>query len=175
MDAQMYGTDDMLCETIQRLIESHHTTVKELADVAGYAPSTIYGWLGGVSRFPADAIRAWCSRHPSITVQNAIADVMTGGRATITAPLTDDDLDVNGDGKIDLNDALDIAIGGIDHASQFLAQVRDAHVSGEVNGDTIIDIVKAETNLRRRADRARAILRHLEVNRRKAKRVPVTP
>lgn len=156
----MYGTDDMLADIIQNLIDGRHTTAKEIAHVTGYASSTVYGWLSGQARIPADAIRSLCTRHPSVDVQNAICDAMTGSRASIANPLTDEELDVNGDGTIDCDDALDSAIAAVGAASRLLDEVRQTHLTKHVDSDTMIDISQAEQQLRTAADRTRQPLNH---------------
>lgn len=97
----------MLSEVLQNLIDTGKTTVVELASIAFVTKQTVYNWLAGKGNPSEVAIRQWMCPHSPEAVRAAVLREMTLGQASFAQPASDCvDLDFNGDGKVNLADAM---------------------------------------------------------------------
>lgn len=130
----------MLAGTLQQLIDEEQTSVTEIAELAGVSNSTVYRWIARRSQPDFDAVRRIIRGLPSKQAQQALLTVITSGthwRLRDGEP----SLDVNRDGKVDTEDALDAAIRVVRSAGQSLAHVRSSCSAGTVKKQDLVDLV----------------------------------
>jgi AcrR family transcriptional regulator len=131
----------MLATTLQKLVEEGKTTVPELAELAGVSPSTVYRWLGRRSQPDFDSIRLLVRHLPDpMTQQSILALLTTGTSWRLTRH--DVDLDINHDGRIDAEDALDAAIQTVYDAGEALTNVRQASSDGTISREEAFTLVR---------------------------------
>lgn len=130
----------MLASTLQQLIDQDLTNVSEIAELAGVSNSTVYRWISRRSQPDFDAIRLIIRGLPNIEAQQALLSVMTTGTSWRMRS-TKMSLDVNHDGKIDTEDALDAAIRVVRGAGQSLTHVRSACAAGTVQKEQLVNLV----------------------------------
>ena len=131
----------MLAKTLQRLIDDKLTTAGEIAELAGVSSSTVYRWIGGKSQPDFDSIRLLVRHMPDPKAQRAILSAFSAGTSWRFQYL-DTDLDVNRDGRVDVNDALDASIRAVDAASELLVKVRKASKDDRLTQDQIGPVIK---------------------------------
>ena len=123
----------MIAETIRHLLDTEETTVSQIVLVCNVSKSTVYQWRDGDYQPRERDIRALITRHPSVVVREAILDDLTNATAAFTG-VSSDDLDVNGDGKVDPDDLLDTAISVTENATQSLRKCREIHRNHGLDG-----------------------------------------
>ncbi len=130
----------MLASTLQQLIDRRHTTVDEIASLAGVSNSTVYRWIGRKSQPDFDAVRRIIRGLPNRRAQEALLAVVTTGTGwrVRAAELS---LDINRDGKVDADDALDAAIRVVHDAGRSLMHVRSTCAAGTVRKDDLVDLI----------------------------------
>jgi len=138
----------MLAQTLQKLIDDGQTSAQELAQVSGYATNTIYKWLAGGSDIRIDALCSWLWHHPNPRVHQTLMSVISRGRATIRQEFTDAQLDHDGDGDVDLDDAVDKAIEAQSQSIKYLTLLRNAHRKGRVTRDHLMDLNESRVSVR---------------------------
>ena len=112
----------MLAATLQRLTQSGLLDVRHAAESSGLDSSAIYKWIAG-QRDPSFTNLKHVFMALGRDAQLAILGVMSAGTGWIhTCP--PGQLDLNGDGDIDTDDALDAIIGSLDHMSDSLKKLR---------------------------------------------------
>jgi hypothetical protein len=116
----------MLSQTLQRIIDQHLTNAKELGDLAGVSTSTVYRWIAGQSQPDFDSIRLLVRHLPNRTAQEAILQAFTAG-TDWHCTHQEYELDVNSDGCVDENDALDASIETVKRCGDSLASIRGAY------------------------------------------------
>jgi len=119
------GETLVLTHTLQRLINDERTTAKEVAELTGVSTSTVYRWIAGQSQPDFDSIRMLVRHLPDRKAQEAIISVFTQG-TDWSAVCQEMELDVNHDGAVNAEDALDATIDAVKAAGQSLAAVRAA-------------------------------------------------
>ena len=124
----------LIAPTLQKLIDDHTTTAKDLGEMAGVSSSTIYRWINGESEPDFDSIRLILHHLTDSNAQLAILTAfMAGTPWTVTNAAGN--LDINHDGRIGPEDALDSAILCVSVASDSLQQIRTACRDGKVTQD----------------------------------------
>ncbi|MEM9914584.1 MAG: helix-turn-helix transcriptional regulator [Planctomycetota bacterium] len=113
----------MLGKTLQRVIDQKLTSAKELGELAGVSTSTVYRWIAGQSQPDFDSIRLLVRHLPDNRAQEEILQAFTSGTDWLCTRM-DLELDVNDDGQIDADDALDATIECVKGASESLAAIR---------------------------------------------------
>ena len=113
----------MLATTLQRMIDQKLTSAREMGDLAGVSTSTVYRWIAGQSQPDFDAVRLLVRHLPDPKAQEALLSVMTAGTDWNLAHLKME-LDLNDDGRIDAQDALDASITAVRHAAESLGELR---------------------------------------------------
>jgi len=114
----------MLANALQRLIDQKLTTARELGDLAGVSPSTVYRWINGESQPDFHAVGLMLRHLKNHKAQQELLSVFTAGTAWQLI-YADHELDVNHDGRIDAHDALDACITTVDSATSTLKQIRN--------------------------------------------------
>ncbi|MEM8737287.1 MAG: helix-turn-helix transcriptional regulator [Planctomycetota bacterium] len=113
----------MLGSTLQRVIDQKRTSAKELGELAGVSTSTIYRWIAGQSQPDFDSIRLLVRHLPDDHAQEEILQAFTTGTDWHCTRM-DLQLDVNDDGVIDSEDALDATIECVKAAGESLSAIR---------------------------------------------------
>jgi len=130
----------MLNETLQRIIDEERTTAREIGELTGKAPSTVYRWISGKSEPDFNSIRLLVRHLPDKTAQQAIISVFVAGTPWQVVH-EDVELDVNHDGSVNTEDALDAAIHSTKSSGESLQQIRSACKSGSVTPDAVLTVV----------------------------------
>ncbi|MBI1370469.1 MAG: helix-turn-helix domain-containing protein [Planctomycetes bacterium] len=130
----------MLAKTLQRIIDDKLTTAREVGDLTGVAPSTVYRWIRGESEPDFNAVRLLVRHLHNPLAVEALLSAFVAGTAWRCYNL-EAELDVNADGKIDIDDALDSAIAAVRGAGRSLSAVRKASIDGVVDQDESIELV----------------------------------
>jgi hypothetical protein len=131
----------MLASTLERIIEQNLTTVDEIGSLTGVSSSTVYRWMGGQSQPDFETIRLLVRHIRNPDAQRALLTAFTAGTAW-QMRYQDEDLDVNGDGHIDANDALDASIRMVRSAGDSLGQIREACRESPPNETHITEAVR---------------------------------
>ncbi|MEM9883883.1 MAG: helix-turn-helix domain-containing protein [Planctomycetota bacterium] len=126
----------MLSKTLQRVIDEKLTTARELGELAGVSTSTVYRWIAGQSQPDFDSIRLLVRHLPDQRAQEEILQVFTSGSDWLCTRL-ELELDVNDDGRIDAEDALDATIECVKGASESLSAIRASGHSPMTADDTL--------------------------------------
>lgn len=113
----------MLGKTLQRVLDQKLTTARELGEFAGVSTSTVYRWIAGQSQPDFDSIRLLVRHLPDRLAQEEILQSFTSGSDWHCTRL-DLELDVNDDGMIDADDALDATIEAVQGAAESLTKIR---------------------------------------------------
>lgn len=122
----------LLAPTLQKLIDSNATSAKDLGEMAGVSSSTIYRWINGESEPDFDSIRLILHHLPDPHSQLAILTAFIAGTPW-TVTQNGGELDINHDGRVGTEDALDAAIQCVSVASESLQQIRTACRDGKVS------------------------------------------
>jgi len=130
----------MLTKTLQKLIDEQHTTAREIGELAGVSTSTVYRWIGGQSRPDFDSIRLLVRHLPKREAQEAILSVFAAGTAW-QFEHNDLELDVNHDGSVNADDALDASVQAVRTAAESLANIRASMNGKEPSSDETLQIV----------------------------------
>lgn len=130
----------MLARTLDKLVQDGLTTPTEIAELAGVSPSTAYRWIAGSSEPDFNSIRLLIRHLKNPLAQEALLSVVATGtgyryqRATL-------DADVNHDGKIDADDALDAAIRTVYAAGESLTSVRESLADDRVDREEVVRLM----------------------------------
>ncbi|MCC6679275.1 MAG: hypothetical protein IT445_00080 [Phycisphaeraceae bacterium] len=118
----------MISEVLQRLSDQGRLDVPRLAESACISTSSIYRWITG-EREPGFTNICRLFREAAPEVQAEILSLLTAGTNWQAVPV-DQDLDVNGDGRVDLIDALKANADAAADSAMFLRRM-----SGEMTAD----------------------------------------
>ena len=129
----------MLAKPLQRVLDQKLTTAKEIGELSGVSTSTVYRWLAGQSQPDFNAVRLLIRHLPDRSAQREILQSFIGGSDWHCQHL-ELELDVNDDGSIDADDALDAVIETVRCAAESLAQIR-AHGHRPMNSDETLAAV----------------------------------
>ena len=158
----------MLATTLQTLIDQKLTTAREIGDLTGVAPSTVYRWIRGESQPDFDAIRLLVRHLPNPKAQGSILAAFTIG-TNWRAYNHDLELDVNLDGTVDATDAIDASINAVRAAGRSLSQVRDASRAGALDKDKCVELITLLNDIIHQCTLTQQILVHLSEKREKRK------
>lgn len=159
----------MLATALQRLIDQKLTTARELGDLAGVSTSTVYRWINGESQPDFDAIRLLLRHLKNHKAQQEILSVFTSGTAWQLV-YVDQDLDVNQDGRIDAQDALDACINAVQHTAESLRHVRAGTRPGtRLDSDQIVEILNMLNQVGQQCNITQRVLVKLTENRKQAR------
>lgn len=130
----------MLAKTLQRIIDKKFTSAKEISELAGVSQSTVYRWIAGQSQPDFDSVRLLVRLLPDLRAQKALLTAFTAG-TDWHATHMNLELDVNCDGKVDADDALDASCGALKTASDTLLSIREASKGKILTGDETLELV----------------------------------
>jgi predicted DNA-binding transcriptional regulator AlpA len=130
----------MLARTLQRLVDTNLTSIQEIAELTGVSNSTVYRWVAGKCQPDFESIRRLIRTLPNPRAQEALLSVITSGSAWGIRP-ADTGLDVNNDGTVDFDDALDASIQAVHAAGQSLTSVREATGDGQMHMYQLVTVI----------------------------------
>ncbi len=161
----------MLATALQRLIDRNLTTVKELSEFAGVSNSTIYRWINRESQPDFDSIRLLMRHLDAPEAQEILLSIFAAGTAWQLVKV-DEDLDVNRDGQVDANDALDACIRAVQHAADSLTHIRQTTRPGQrLSPEQVVDSLAMLNDAASHCHISQRILVKLSENRRSAKQI----
>ena len=160
----------MLRDTLTKLIDDGQTSAREIGELTGVAPSTVYRWLRGDSQPEFDAVRLLVRHLKNPKAVEAILIAFIAG-APWRFQRVETPLDVNRDGVVDANDALDSAITAVRGAARSLDAVREsARSKGGIDREAAVGLLSQLNDVIRSCAVTQQILAHLtEPNPRLAK------
>lgn len=113
----------MFDKTLQRIIDEKWTTAREIGELAGVSTSTVYRWLSGETQPDFNSVRLLLRHMTHPRAQEALLGCFTSG-TTWQFIRNELDLDVNRDGRIDADDAMDASCEAVKAAADHLHQIR---------------------------------------------------
>ena len=131
----------MLARALKRIIDEKLSSVSEIAELAGVSTSTIYRWMGRESQPDFDSIRLIVRHLPDQEAQRAIIAAFTGGTAWHFDHQSAEDLDLNRDGRVDADDALDASIRLVRSAGNALVLIREASSSQNLTREDVAAVI----------------------------------
>ena len=160
----------MLRETLTQLIDENLTSAREIGELTGVAPSTVYRWLRGDSQPEFDSIRLLVRHLKEPRAVEALLTAFIAG-APWRFQRTETQLDINRDGIVDAADALDAAITAVRSAAQSLDAVREsARSKGGIDRSEAVELLGHLNEVIRNCTLTQQILTHItEPNPRAAK------
>lgn len=142
-----------ITDALNTAIDREWTTPKQLALVSGMSRSTIGNWLHGTNEPTLNAVQGWLCHHPNRRFKQLLLDAVTMGAARLAKDqISLNALDINGDGVVDIEDAMDSAIKTAGDAHTTLAVIREATSDGKITHDQFHDIAIEISNVRRDLD-----------------------
>lgn len=157
----------MLQKTLQRLIDQKLTNAREIGELAGVSTSTVYRWIAGQSQPDFDSIRLLVRHLPEKRAQEEIIQAFTNGTEWHFSRM-DLELDVNDDGQIDAEDALDATIECVKGAGESLVCIRNSSHS-PLNAEETLAVVSTLNHVMRNCAITQRVLVELAEQRRKRK------
>lgn len=130
----------MLSQTLQQIIDKKFTTAKEISELAGVSQSTVYRWIAGQSQPEFDSIRLLVRLLPDMRAQKALLTAFTAG-TDWHATHMNLELDVNHDGKVDANDALDASCHALKTSADTLQSIREASKGKLLTSDETLELI----------------------------------
>lgn len=150
----------MLNTTLQKLIDDGLTNAKEVGELTGVAPSTVYRWLRGDSEPTFNSVRLLVRHLPHRGAQAAILNAFISATNWRFEHL-EVELDVNMDGQVNATDALDATIDMMRCAAEALAGVREAGRNKSINEEEAAKLVSVLSNVIQRCTQTQRVLTHL--------------
>jgi len=157
----------MLAKTLRQLVEQQHTNAKEIGELTGVSTSTVYRWLAGQSQPDFDSVRLLIRHLPKQEAQQAILATVTAGTSWAVTN-NELELDVNHDGQVDVEDAVDSAIGMVRDAAEALERIRASSPTKGLDAEQTLDVVARLNGLAVHCTVTQRVL--IELNERRQKR-----
>jgi len=158
----------MLAKTLQRMIDQKQTTARELGDLAGVSASTVYRWLGGQSQPDFDSVRLIVRHMRDPKCQEAILQVFSAGTSWEYSH-QEIELDVNNDGHVDVDDALDATVESVRASADSLQCIRRAHKGRSLDADETLEVISLLNHIVRQCTVTQRVLVHMADQKRKRK------
>lgn len=158
----------MLAQTLQAMIDQKWTNAREIGELTGVAPSTVYRWISGESEPDFQAIRLLMRHLKDDRAQQSLVSAFLAG-TNWQATGSGSNLDVNRDGKVTGADALEAAIQVVRGAGVALDEVHDAVQDGTITEEEAVATVAKLDQVVRDCNIVRAILAKLTEHRKQAK------
>jgi len=158
----------MLSQTLQQIIDKKFTTAKEISELAGVSQSTVYRWIAGQSQPEFDSIRLLVRLLPDTRAQKALLTAFTAG-TDWHATHMNLELDVNADGKVDANDALDASCHALKTSSDTLLSIREASKGKMLTSDETLELISLLNHTVRHCTITQRILVDMSEQRKKRK------
>ena len=158
----------MLAQTLQAMIDQKWTNAREIGELTGVAPSTVYRWISGESEPDFQSIRLLMRHLKDDRAQQSLVSAFLAG-TNWQATGESNSLDVNRDGKVTGADALEAAIQVVRGAGVALDEVHEAVQDGRITEDEAVTAVAKLDQVVRDCNLVRAILTKLTEHRKQAK------
>lgn len=158
----------MLAKTLKRIIDDQITSAKEISELTGVSQSTVYRWIAGQSQPDFDAIRLLVRLLPDKRGQKALLTAFTAGSDWHVTHMNLE-LDVNLDGKVDADDALDASCHALKTSSDTLMTIRAASKGKILNGDETLELISILSQTVRHCTITQRILVDMAEQRKKRK------
>lgn len=159
----------MLATALQRLIDQRLTTARELGDLAGVSPSTVYRWINGESQPDFHAVRLMLRHLKNHKAQQELLSVFTAGTAWQLI-YADSELDVNNDGRIDAHDALDACISTVESSASTLKKIRNnTKPGGTLPAEETMEVLSQLNEVAQNCNITQRVLVKIGENRRSAR------
>jgi len=163
----------MLARTLEAMIEQKWTTAREIGELTGVAPSTVYRWISGESEPDFNSIRILLRHLPDLRAQQAIVSLFLGGTLwTATRAAAGPELDADRDGTISSDDALDAAIQAVRDSGAALDHVHDSLQDGRLTPEESVSATASVDEVIRQCQRLKAVLSVLTEDRKRARPTP---
>ena len=130
----------MLSKTLKRIIDKQFTSAKEMSELTGVSQSTVYRWVAGQSQPDFDSIRLLVRLLPDTRAQKALLTAFTAGTDWHVTHMNLE-LDINMDGKVDSDDALDASCQALKTSSETLVSIREANKGKVLNSDETLELI----------------------------------
>lgn len=154
----------MLSQTLQKLIDDGMTNAKEIGELTGVAPSTVYRWLRGDSEPTFTSVRLMVRHLPHRGAQAAIINAFCSATSW-RFEHAEIELDFNADGQVNAIDALDATIDMMRCAAEALVHIREAARTKAIKEEDAIKIVGVLTNVIQRCIQSQRVLTHMTESR----------
>lgn len=163
----------MLSKTLKRIIDKQFTSAKEISELTGVSQSTVYRWIAGQSQPDFDSVRLLVRLLPDTRAQKALLTAFTAGTDWHVTHM-ELELDVNADGKIDAEDALDASCHALKASSNTLLSIREASKGKILSGDETLELIALLNHTVRHCTITQRILVDMAEQRKKRKLKLVT-
>ncbi len=168
----------MFSALLERLRSEDIISIAELARITGLDQRTIARWCSGDTD-PHFRNVHLIYQHGGFDVQAAIIHELTANTGWVATYVedTDDDLDVNGDGRIDVADSISAQLNALHNLSDLLGHMdRDRNGSDRVTDAALAHYVSLIDQVFRLLLRGKRVIEHVhkeQSRRRKARRLPM--
>ena len=164
----------MLSRTLQQLVNQNLTTAREISELTGVAPSTVYRWINGRCEPDFNAIRLLLRHLPNRAAQEAILTAFVAGTPW-RMTLGDGDLDVNHDGSVNGDDALDATIAAACNAAEALKEVRAATQRSPITPEQALHAIRLLNDVARTCSVSQQVLVQLADQREQRRKLKLVP
>lgn len=158
----------MLSKTLKRIIDNQFTSAKEISELTGVSQSTVYRWIAGQSQPDFDSVRLLVRLLPDTRAQKALLTAFTAGTDWHVTHMNLE-LDVNMDGKVDADDALDASCKALKSSSDTLLSIREASKGKLLNSDETLELISILNHTVRHCTITQRILVDMSEQRKKRK------
>jgi hypothetical protein len=158
----------MIAKTLNMLIEKQWSSAREMGEICGKAPSTIYRWIQGQSEPDFVSIKLLLRKLGNRSAQQALLAAFLSDTPW-QAVRFDHDLDTNSDGHVNAEDALEAAIKTVKLTGESLDVIHCACKHGKVDASDAVDIIALLDEIAEQSQLARRIVAREVERRKKAK------
>jgi transcriptional regulator with XRE-family HTH domain len=158
----------MLSKMLQQIIDQKLTNAREVGELAGVSTSTVYRWISGESQPDFDSIRLLVRHLRDPRAQEAILAVFAAGTSWQFSH-TELELDVNHDGQVNTEDALDASVQAVKAAADSLVRVRHARRENGLTAEQTLELIALLNNVVRQCTITERVLVHMSEEKRKRK------
>ncbi|MHC4994992.1 MAG: hypothetical protein ACYTGQ_08065 [Planctomycetota bacterium] len=158
----------MLSETLQWIIDEEITSARELGEITGVATSTVYRWIRNENQPDFDSVRLMVSHLKDKRATQAIVAAFVAGTNWHVLD-TEVDLDLNEDGRVDVEDAIEAAIGAIRTAARSLDQIHTSAREGKITTEQSVELISELNGAIRHCTISQRVLMHMAEARKKRK------
>jgi len=158
----------MLSKTLKRIIDQDFTSAKEISELTGVSQSTVYRWIAGQSQPDFDSVRLLVRLLPDARAQKALLTAFTAGTDWHITHMNLE-LDINADGQVDADDALDASCNALKTSSDTLVSIREASKGKILNSDETLELISLLNHTVRHCTVTQRILVDMAEQRKKRK------
>ena len=158
----------MLAKTLKRIIDKQFTSAKEISELTGVSQSTVYRWIAGQSQPDFDSVRLLVRLLPDARAQKALLTTFTAGTDWHITHMNLE-LDVNSDGRVDAEDALDASCNALKTSSDTLVSIREASKGKILSSDETLELISLLNHTVRHCTITQRILVDMAEQRKKRK------